>query len=84
MKSAILVLLPFAGVALASPATGEASKTLDLVGVSAVVITGEASSVKLTTSSAAPTTRRSAAAVKAGLRAGIRVGSPVTAVPPAT
>ncbi|MER8378487.1 hypothetical protein NKJ36_15740 [Mesorhizobium sp. M0142] len=54
MKSAILVLLPFAGVALASPATGEASKTLDLVGVSAVVITGEASSVKLTTSSAAP------------------------------
>lgn len=54
MKSAILVLLPFAGVALASPTTGDAAKMLDLAGVTAVVITGEASSVKLTTSAAAP------------------------------
>ena len=54
MKSAILVLLPFAGVALASPATGDAAKTLDLAGVTAIVITGEASSVKLTTSGAKP------------------------------
>ncbi|QND68146.1 hypothetical protein HB777_32180 [Mesorhizobium loti] len=54
MKSAILALLPFAGVALASPGTGDAAKTLDLAGVTAVVITGEASSVRLTTSATAP------------------------------
>ncbi|MFA6156719.1 hypothetical protein [Mesorhizobium sp.] len=49
MKSAILVLLSFASVALASPASGEAGKTLDLAGVSAIVISGQASSVRITT-----------------------------------
>lgn len=54
MKSAILALLSFASAALASPASGDAGKTLDLAGVSAVVISGEASSVRLTTSASAP------------------------------
>ncbi|MER8914602.1 hypothetical protein NKI32_12285 [Mesorhizobium sp. M0761] len=54
MKSAILVLLPFAAVALAPPVAGDAAKTLDLAGVTAIIITGEASSVKLTTSGAEP------------------------------
>ncbi|UVK40012.1 hypothetical protein LHFGNBLO_001436 [Mesorhizobium sp. AR10] len=54
MKSAILALLPFASIALASPTTGDAGKALDLAGVTAVVITGEASSVRLTTSTTAP------------------------------
>lgn len=54
MKSAILVLLSFASVALASPASGEAGKTLDLAGVSAIVISGEASSVRITTLASAP------------------------------
>ncbi|QND57233.1 hypothetical protein [Mesorhizobium huakuii] len=54
MKSAILGLLSFGSAALASPASGDAGKTLDLAGVSAVVITGEASSVRLTTSASAP------------------------------
>ncbi|WP_322416898.1 hypothetical protein [Mesorhizobium huakuii] len=54
MKSAILALLSFGSVALASPASGDAGKTLDLAGVSAVIISGEASSVRLTTSVSAP------------------------------
>jgi hypothetical protein len=54
MKSAILGLLSFGSVVLASPASGDAGKTLDLAGVSAVVISGEASSVRLTTSASAP------------------------------
>ena len=54
MKSAILGLLSFANAALASPASGDAGKTLDLAGVNAVVISGEASSVRLTTSASAP------------------------------
>ena len=54
MKSAILGLLSFASAALASPASGDAGKTLDLAGVNAVVISGEASSVRLTTSASAP------------------------------
>ncbi|WP_421915832.1 hypothetical protein [Mesorhizobium sp.] len=54
MKSAILAVLSFGSVALASPASGTAAKTLDLAGVSAVVISGEASSVSLTTSASAP------------------------------
>ena len=54
MKSAILALLSFAGAALASPASGDAGKTLDLAGVSAVVISGEASSVRLSTSASGP------------------------------
>lgn len=54
MKSAILGLLSFGSVVLASPERGDAGKTLDLAGVSAVVISGEASSVRLTTSASAP------------------------------
>ncbi|BCG70219.1 hypothetical protein MesoLj113a_13770 [Mesorhizobium sp. 113-1-2] len=54
MKSAILGLLSFGSVVLASPERGDAGKTLDLAGVSAVVISGEASSVRLTTSTSAP------------------------------
>lgn len=54
MKSAILGLLSFGSVVLASPARGDAGKTLDLAGVNAVVISGEASSVRLTTSASAP------------------------------
>ena len=54
MKSAILALLSFASAALALPASGDAGKTLDLAGVSAVVISGEASSVRLTTSASGP------------------------------
>ena len=54
MKSAILALLSFASAALASPASGDAGKTLDLAGVSAVIISGEASSVRLTTSASGP------------------------------
>ena len=54
MKSAILGLLSFASAALTSPASGDAGKTLDLAGVNAVVISGEASSVRLTTSASAP------------------------------
>lgn len=54
MKSAILALLSFGSVALASPASGGAGKILDLTGVSAVVISGDASSVRLTASASAP------------------------------
>lgn len=54
MKSAILALLSFASAALTSPASGDAGKTLDLAGVNAVVISGEASSVRLTTSASGP------------------------------
>ena len=54
MKSAILALLSFASAALASPASGDAGKTLDLAGVSAVIISGEASSVRLSTSASEP------------------------------
>lgn len=54
MKSAILGLLSFGSVVLASPERGDAGKTLDLAGVNAVVISGEASSVRLTTSASAP------------------------------
>ena len=54
MKSAILALLSFASAALALPASGDAGKTLDLAGVSAVIISGEASSVRLSTSASAP------------------------------
>ncbi|TSE07503.1 hypothetical protein C1D09_018385 [Mesorhizobium intechi] len=54
MKSAILALLSFGSAALASPASGDTGKTLDLAGVTAVVISGEASSVRLTASASAP------------------------------
>ena len=54
MKSAILALLSFASAALALPASGDAGKTLDLAGVSAVIISGEASSVRLSTSASGP------------------------------